>query len=141
MSYKLLPVLVLTIACGGEMNETPVIEQPRYNLPKEALERTLARSSFNGNLSAYEPHTNGNHWYGVFAISPVILAFSTGSKTSTSAYYLVDNIKTPELDFPRNDGSYELLYSLLLREQRASLDGQEADPIWVDYWLQVKERK
>ena len=137
----IIPVLALIAACGGEL-KTPLAKQHNnYNLPEEVLERTLTRSSGNGGISAYELHANGSHWYAVFAIPPVILAFSAGSQTSTPAYYLVDNVKTTGLDFPENDGSHSLLYSLLLGEQRASLDGNKADPRTLDYWLAIMERK
>jgi len=138
MKYKIIPTLALLAACGGEIGETPAVSPEGYDLPAEIFKRTLKRSQHQG-ISAVEHHHNGNHAYNVVAIEGIgsLAFFIENTPQSDQQYRLLDLVSTPGLDLPKGDRRMDILYLLLLAEQKGSLDGEKINTEFVDYWLSV----
>ena len=137
MKY-IIPTLVILAACGGEIRETPAASPDHYNLPAEIFNKTLERSQHQG-ISAAERHYNGNHVYDVVAIEEIgsLAFFIENTQKSDQRYRLLDLVSTPRLDLPKGDRRMEVLYILLLGEQKNSLDGTKINAEFVDHWLSV----
>lgn len=143
MKHKtIIPALALLASCGGEVKESLTTESVRYNLPAEILERTIARSSPDDSQSAVESHQFGQHTYHAVAIGKPLglLSFAIFNNQTNNLHQLIDSVETPYLDSSR-DHHQEILYSLVLGEQKADLDQQEPDPQYLDFWLKVIESK
>ncbi|HLC82134.1 MAG TPA: hypothetical protein VJH68_05755 [Candidatus Nanoarchaeia archaeon] len=144
--FKLSPVLALLAACG-ETETSPVPNYPRYNLPAIVHQLTLERSSVASadgfDLFAIENHRYGSHQYIIMALPAQTLNYVVKlTATPTSATHLLTDLTiTEQLDFPAGDSSYGQLYSLLLAEQKDSLDGLKSDSRALDYLLRIMERK
>jgi hypothetical protein len=151
MNHKWLTALTLIAACGGieagtDRNDASQ-DQQQYNLPAIVHQQTLERSSTAQggvfNLFAVENHHYGSHHYIIMALPAQTLHYAVRlTATPTSATHLLTDLTvTKQLDFPAGDSSYGQLYSLLLAEQKDSLDGLETDPLALDYLLRIMERK